>query len=237
MRKRAAPALSTAALGLFGLLAASGALAGCNDDGRVLRPARPDQVGTVSAPSTSTTTVSVAGMDDGSDTGSDDGFEGTLPAGTDAATSLAPQLTAPFVDGAAIDARYTCDGANVSPALSWTPAPTGTIEIAITMVDVDALDAGPAGFVHWVVAGIDPLSTGLAEGTVPEFALQGLNSAGTAGYTGPCPPSGVHHYELTVHFLAQQTELADGTPGADLLAAVNGATFAVARLTGTYSRA
>ena len=52
---------------------------------------------------------------------------------------VAPQtVTAPWRDGGPIDARYTCKGANVSPALSWTAAPEGTQEIAITLIDQDA---------------------------------------------------------------------------------------------------
>lgn len=246
MRTRAASSFSAAATVavrtgvLLTLIAGAGLLAGCNDDGRVLRPSRPDQVGTVSTLATTTTGVGGADGDgvDGlgvgdevDDAGSDEGFDGTLAPVSGAPAAITPQLTAPFADNGPIDPRYTCDGANLSPALSWTAAPTGTVEIALTMVDSDA-----PGFVHWALAGIDPLSTALGEGIVPEFAIQGLNSSGTPGYTGPCPPTGSHRYEFTVHYLAQQTELGDGAAGADLLAAIDGATFALARLTGTYSR-
>lgn len=242
MRTRVAPSVSAAACVLVTLAVVAGVTA-CNDDGRVLRPSRADQTGTVSVPSTSTIAADGfvdAGFDQGLD-GAGDGageegveegveetVEGSFPAATDAA---APVLTAAFAEGAVIGQRFTCDGENVSPPLGWTAAPTGTIEIAITMTDLDA-----PGFVHWAMAGIDPLSTALGEGVVPEFAIVGLNGTGAAAYTGPCPPSGTHRYQFTVHFLAQQTELSDGTAGADLLAAIDGATFAFASVTGTYSR-
>jgi hypothetical protein len=144
----------------------------------------------------------------------------------------AATVTAPWEDGGEIDVRHTCDGENISPSLTWTTPPDGTVEIAITVTD----DAAP-DFVHWTLAALDPLSTALGEGRVPEFAIQGLNSSGTLGYTGPCPPEGeVHTYHYTVFFLGQQTELPDGSPGLDLLAAIRASAFDSASVTGTYSR-
>jgi phosphatidylethanolamine-binding protein (PEBP) family uncharacterized protein len=93
------------------------------------------------------------------------------------------------------------------------------------------------GFVHWVMAGIDPMSTGLGEGEVPEFASVGVNSMGRTAYSGPCPPVGeTHRYQVTVYLLAQRTELGDGAAGADLLAAVQGSAFMTGQVTGVYSR-
>lgn len=218
MQLRAAVVASLAALVLV--------TTACNDDGRTLRPARPEQNASVStlAP------VTDPPLDDELDTGFGDGFDTialqTDPPGAD------PVLTASFEPGGPIDPRHTCQGENLSPTLSWSAAPTGTVEIAITMTDLDA----PA-FVHWAIAGIDPLSTALGEGVVPEFSMQGINGTGQAGYTGPCPPAGeTHTYEFTVHYLAQQTELGDGAAGADLIAAIEGSTFASASITGTYSQ-
>jgi Raf kinase inhibitor-like YbhB/YbcL family protein len=92
--------------------------------------------------------------------------------------------------------------------------------------------------VHWTVAGLDPSITQLAEGVVPEGAIQGVNGAGTIGYTGPCPPqSEVHTYRLTVHYLDAQVELGDGAAGADMVLAIQSNTTATAVITGTYVRA
>lgn len=143
-------------------------------------------------------------------------------------------LTGPVGEGSTLPTNYTCDGDNFSPALSWTAAPDGTAEIAVTLTDVDA-----PGYVHWAMAGLPPTSTGLAEGEVPLEAIVGLNSSGTLGYTGPCPPEGdaAHTYVFTVHFLMQQTELATGTAGADLLLAIEDTTFDSASFTASYVRA
>lgn len=219
MQLRAAGVVSLAAMVL--------ALSACNDDGRTLRPARPDQNASVStlAPVTDPPIV------DDLETGFGDGFD-TIPLSSANDTTGELVLTASFEPGGPIDPRHTCQGENLSPTLSWSAAPTGTVEIAITMTDLDAPD-----FVHWAIAGIDPLSTALGEGVVPEFSMQGINGTGQAGYTGPCPPAGeVHTYEFTVHYLAQQTELGDGAAGADLIAAIEGSTFASASITGTYSQ-
>jgi Raf kinase inhibitor-like YbhB/YbcL family protein len=120
----------------------------------------------------------------------------------------------------------------VAPALTWDAAPAGTQEIAVAMTDLDL-----PGFVHWVMAGIDPRSTGLGEGEVPEFASVGVNGMGRTAYSGPCTPAGqTHRYQITVYLLAQRTELGDGAAGADLLAAVQGSAFMTAQVTGVYSR-
>ena len=193
-------------------------LTACNDDGRVLREPRPDQnasVSTLAPVTTPTDGVGEPGL--------------SLPNITTAPPP--PTLVAPFTDGSPIDVRHTCEGADLSPALSWSAAPEGTVEIALTLVDIDT-----PGFAHWAIAGIDPLSTALGEGAVPEFAITSINGAGRPGYTGPCPPSGeTHRYRYTVHFLLQQTELGDAAPGSDLLASVEGATLSSASIIGTYT--
>ena len=100
--------------------------AGCRHDGREMRPALASQDGTVST--TAPPTVPGTG---------DDFFDDTAAAGANTVAPLVPGLavTAPWRDGSPIDARYTCKGANVAPALSWTEAPEGTQEIAVTMID------------------------------------------------------------------------------------------------------
>jgi Raf kinase inhibitor-like YbhB/YbcL family protein len=154
---------------------------------------------------------------------------------TDAAGSPVAVLVsaiAPWRQGAPIDARYTCVGANVSPPLSWSAAPAGTAEIAITMSD----DQAPE-FVHWAVAGIDPSGTSIAESGQLPGEIRALNGSGKLGYTGPCPPSGqTHTYELVVHFLRSKIALADGAAGIDMVAAIDAATIAQAVVTGTSGR-
>jgi Raf kinase inhibitor-like YbhB/YbcL family protein len=106
-------------------------------------------------------------------------------------------LTSPaFSNGGTIPARYTCDGANVSPALRWTAPPRGTRYLALTVFDPDAPNGG---FLHWHIARLPATSRELPAGS----KLGGVNGAGERGYTGPCPPSGRHHYRFRLSAFAR----------------------------------
>ncbi len=199
------------------------AVGGCKSDGRVLRPARTDQNASVSTTAPAVTDDPTLVDPDAADS-------------TSAPSTVTPPgvllATAPWREGGAIDARFTCDGLNVAPALSWSAAPAGTVEIAITLVDLDA----PL-FAHWVIAGLAPSSVALDEDTVPVGAYEALNGAGDLGYTGPCPPAGsTHDYVVAVHYLGSATGLDDGSPAEDLVAAIEAAETAIADVTGTFSR-
>ncbi len=56
--------------------------------------------------------------------------------------------SAAFTAGSNIPKKFTCDGPDVSPALSWSEPPAGTQSLALIMDDPDA----PVGiWVHWVL--------------------------------------------------------------------------------------
>jgi phosphatidylethanolamine-binding protein (PEBP) family uncharacterized protein len=57
-----------------------------------------------------------------------------------------------FSPGGRIPAKYTVDGSNTSPPLSWSNAPEGTKSFALILDDPDA--PRPGGFTHWVVYNI-----------------------------------------------------------------------------------
>jgi len=161
------------------------------------------------------------------------------PAATDAAGDIAEpfSLIAPWVTGGDIDALHTCDGLDVSPALSWGGVPDGTAEIAIVMVDDSAVSDGQP-FVHWVIGGLDPAEVALVEGDVPVEAPQALNFFGDVGYGGPCPPpgDGPHLYRITAYALNQQLELADGDLATEFLATIATISIASTDVTGFYQR-
>jgi len=145
-------------------------------------------------------------------------------------------LTAPWPEGAPIEAINSCNGQDLSPALSWTAVPEGTVELAVVLADESVGDGTP--FIHWVMAGLNPNEISLIEGDTPGGAIRGLNSFGNVGYDGPCPPAGdsAHIYRLTVYALGQQVELADGTPSADLLGFIQTVAIGSADVTGTFAR-
>jgi Raf kinase inhibitor-like YbhB/YbcL family protein len=142
-------------------------------------------------------------------------------------------VTSPaFDDGAAIPREFTCKGANTSPPLAWSGVPAGAHSVALV---VDDPDAGNDPFNHWVVYNIDPASSAISAGEVPQGADQADNSGGKLGYTGPCPPSGTHHYRFTIYVLRSPlTVPAGGDPGR-VLVAIKGKTTARGTLTGTFS--
>jgi Raf kinase inhibitor-like YbhB/YbcL family protein len=149
-------------------------------------------------------------------------------------TSAAFALSSPaFSAGAAIPRKYSCDGAGVSPPLAWTGVPDGTAELALIVDDPDA-----RGFVHWVAAGIPPSAAGLEEGATGSDAVpvEGRNGGGRNGWTGPCPPSGTHHYRFTLYGVSRPLGLRDGVTADEARNAARAVSLATAELTATYTR-
>ncbi|MEV8516227.1 YbhB/YbcL family Raf kinase inhibitor-like protein [Dactylosporangium sp. NPDC051484] len=139
-----------------------------------------------------------------------------------------------FNEGDQIPQRFTCDGVDVSPPLSFTGLPEQTAELALLVEDPDA----PGGtFTHWIMWGIDPDQASLGEGEVPTGATQGKNDFGRRAYGGPCPPRGrSHRYTFEVLALSEPLGLATQASAADLRRATAGKVSASGRLTGRYQR-
>ncbi len=153
------------------------------------------------------------------------------PASASAPAEIVPMtLTSSAFDAnATIPALYTCDGAGVSPPLTITNLPQGTITLALIVDDPDA----PGGtWVHWVEYNI-PATTAFDEGATA-IGIQGRNSFGTLGYGGPCPPSGTHRYVFKLFALDTVLVLDDAATKAQLLAAMDGNIIAQAELIGLY---
>jgi len=107
-----------------------------------------------------------------------------------ASLAAALVLTSPaFGPGQMLPGRYTCDGADVSPPLRWTPPPSRTRSLVLRLVDLDTLPQ----FRHWYVTGIPLRLRAIA--TAARVGRAHRNDFGRLGYGGPCPPSGqIHHY-------------------------------------------
>ncbi len=84
--------------------------------------------------------------------------------------------------------RFTCDGRNISPPLSWSGEPQGTQSFALIVEDADTRN-----FSHWLLWDIPASVHSLAE-SVKEQGISGTNDFPERGYGGPCPPSGIHLY-------------------------------------------
>jgi Raf kinase inhibitor-like YbhB/YbcL family protein len=130
-----------------------------------------------------------------------------------------------------IPPKYTCEGESISPPLQLGIFPTQTKSLAIIVHDPDAPMKG--GFTHWVVFNIEPMKN------IPEDykgGVQGLNGSGKAGYTGPCPPSGTHHYHFMVFALDTRLQLSANTGKAELEKAMKGHIVAQGDLVGLYKK-
>jgi len=144
-----------------------------------------------------------------------------------------------FAEGAEIPQKYTCDGADPSPPLSWTAPPQGTAGLVLICDDPDA----PGGsFVHWVVYNLRPEMRSLPEGVprtevIEGGAKQGRNGFRSIGYRGPCPPSGsAHRYFFKLYAVDVDPALGPGATKAEVLKAIEGHVLAEAEWMGRYKR-
>ena len=136
-----------------------------------------------------------------------------------------------FGANAMMPTKFTCHGAGISPELAIGEYPAQTKSLAIIVHDPDA--AHPGGFTHWVVFNIDPTQD------IPQNfkgGVQGLNGRGQSGYTGPCPPSGVHHYHFIVYALDTKLQLSAHTGKEALEKAMQGHILAQGEMIGLYGK-
>src|SRR5512143_123775 len=143
-----------------------------------------------------------------------------------------------FAESGSIPRQHTCDGENVSPALSWSGAPEKTGSFALI---VDDPDAPGRTFVHWVVFDLPARSISLpqavpAQRSIQTGGAQGVNDFGKVGYGGPCPPSGTHRYVFTLYALDGPLALPGRASKEDVVRAIEGHVLGQARLVGRYSR-
>ena len=143
-----------------------------------------------------------------------------------------------FEEGGSIPKKYTCDGPDISPPLSWSSVPNGTKSIALICDDPDA----PVGtWVHWVLYDLPANINNLSENIPPNKTLkngakQGTNDFRKIGYGGPCPPGGTHRYYFKLYALDTQLNLNPGSTKKQLLKAMKGHILAQAKLMGKYKR-
>lgn len=146
-----------------------------------------------------------------------------------------------FKNGHNIPSRYTCDGKNISPQISWGELSDGAVSIALIMDDPDA----PSGvFVHWVIYNIPADLRELPEvvqknDKLPDGTMQGVSDFGGAGigYWGPCPPHGnFHHYHFKVYVLDAKIDLAPQASKKQLEEAMKGHILAKGEIMGKYGR-
>jgi len=95
---------------------------------------------------------------------------------------MAMTLNSPaFQQNDHIPSKYTCEGEDVSPPLTWEGVPNGAKSLVLIIDDPDAPDpkAPKMVWVHWVVYNIPPDTESLPENAgkarLPQGVLLGLN--------------------------------------------------------------
>ena len=150
------------------------------------------------------------------------------------------KLTSPaFQHGAVIPRDHTCEGADLSPALTWSDVPVERRSLALVCEDPDA----PRGtWIHWVLYNLPAESAELSPGVpqlpeLPSGARQGRNDSGDIGYSGPCPPPGKpHRYYFRLYALGTMLNLPHGVSRAELDRAMADHILGQATLMGVYQR-
>ena len=156
---------------------------------------------------------------------------------------MALSLSSPvFSHNGSIPKLYTCQGKDISPALSWRELPDGTKSVALIVDDPDAPDpaAPKRTWVHWVLYNIPPTASGLPEAVnatgLPSGTRQGRNDWDRTGYGGPCPPIGRHRYFHKLYALDVVLQDLKQPTKATLLEAMKGHILEQVELVGTYQK-
>lgn len=128
-----------------------------------------------------------------------------------------------FTSGETLSDKYTQNGDNMSPSLTWAKGPPGTQSYVVLAEDGGVNRHDPV--VHWVVYNI-PSTVTMLDQNVPKEAhleigaAQGKNVSGSTGYIGPKPPAGqTHPYHFEV--FALNTKLNLDPANADRQAVLN----------------
>ncbi|HSO82505.1 YbhB/YbcL family Raf kinase inhibitor-like protein [Thiocapsa sp.] len=147
-----------------------------------------------------------------------------------------------FVDGAHIPVRYTCEGEDISPPLTWEGLPEGTASLVLIVDDPDAPDPAAPRMVwdHWILYNLPPeavLAEGMTSDGLPVGTGEGINSWGRVGYGGPCPPIGCHRYFHCLYALDVRLPSELGQPTKDeLLMAMEDHILGRTELVGIYEK-
>lgn len=157
-------------------------------------------------------------------------------------TSTITVTSSAFKQGEPVPKKYSGEGQNISPPLSWSGVPDSAAELVLICEDPDA----PRGiFTHWVLCNMSPQTTSLPEGVkpvaeppVPAGGVQGRNGGEKLGYTGPLPPPGhgVHHYHFRLFALDRALKLRSGLTREQVMIAIHGHVICEGEIVGTYER-
>lgn len=138
-----------------------------------------------------------------------------------------------FNDGERVPVKYTCEGPNISPPLSFTDVPAKAKSLVLMVEDPDA-PAKP--WVHWLVFNIPADAKGFEENSIAPGSTQGLCNGNTFGYEGPCPPENEHTYLFKLYALDKKLDIPNESDRKVVLREMKGHIIAEAVLKGKYRK-
>ena len=154
--------------------------------------------------------------------------------------------TTAFEDGGIIPNKYTqaADGTPVSPALSWSYVPDGTVSFALILHDPDtSLMKTTQQVLHWMIFNIPGSARSLPEGVpaqpqLPDGSIQALSQRKQVGYMGMGAPAPgpYHHYTFELFALDTKLNLGPDATQDQVLNAMNGHILMKGVLVGRFHR-
>jgi hypothetical protein len=151
-----------------------------------------------------------------------------------------------FEDGGIIPNKFTmaAEGTPVSPKLTWTYVPDGTVSFALILHDPDtSLMKKSDEVLHWMIFNIPGTANGLPEGVpaqpqLPDGSIQALNQSKKVGYMGmgAAAVGPYHHYTFELFALDTKLSLGPDATRAEVLKAMDGHILEKGVMVGRFRR-
>jgi len=142
-----------------------------------------------------------------------------------------------FKEGEGIPRKYTCDGPNVNPELSFIDVPKEAKSLVLIMDDPDVPKhlREDGMWDHWIVFNIPPIITHIDEDSEPQ-GMHGMGTGKNLKYYGPCPPDREHRYYFKLYALDILLSLPEKSTKKEIEEAMKSHILAKAELMGVYER-
>ena len=141
-----------------------------------------------------------------------------------------------------LPAANTCDGASLSPALSFSGIPKGTKSVTVIMHGVPGParpgETEPSTHVYWTLFNLPASTKALAQGASGGGTLGHNFKDSTLAYTSPCSQGpGIKNYTITAYALSTRLSIAANDATRDsLIQAMKNSTLATSVLNVHYTR-
>ncbi len=143
-----------------------------------------------------------------------------------------------FKNHESIPEKYTCEGQEVSPPLSWSDVPPKAVSLVLIMDDPDVPSyiRKDQMWVHWVIYNIPPTISEISENSSHLPGILGKGTGGEMAYQGPCPPDREHRYFFKLYALDTLLKLPPGATKGEVEKTMAHHVIAKSELIGVYCK-